>query len=245
MGVGGKCRGCRSRATLFAFAPAVGWLRMGDLSMGSNALSLACIDDDAQGKPPRSSGTQNSTARSSADEGWANVAKLGTDDPSVFSAYLRTSALEHRHRGRPRSLPGPVPRRHSPGRLPASASQEGAAPSSRQFADRRRRRRRQDRRGGARSCANCCCVGGSTSSLSPPRPGMVRQWQDELEVKFGLTFTIIDRDYLNDPEARARLRREPMGRRLALPHLPFADVRRDLRRRPARPAAATSGRAHC
>ena len=24
------------------------------------------------------------------DEGWANVSKLGTDDPSVFSAYLRT-----------------------------------------------------------------------------------------------------------------------------------------------------------
>src|SRR6202044_4262295 len=32
--------------------------------------------------------------------------------------------------------------------------------------------------------------------------GMVRQWQDELEVKFGLAFTIIDRDYL------AILRRE-------------------------------------
>ena len=26
--------------------------------------------------------------------------------------------------------------------------------------------------------------------------GMVRQWQDELEAKFGLAFTIIDRDYL-------------------------------------------------
>ena len=24
------------------------------------------------------------------DEGWANVSKVGTDDPSVFSAYLRT-----------------------------------------------------------------------------------------------------------------------------------------------------------
>ena len=27
--------------------------------------------------------------------------------------------------------------------------------------------------------------------------GMVRQWQDELEAKFGLSFTIIDREYLN------------------------------------------------
>jgi SNF2 family DNA or RNA helicase len=26
--------------------------------------------------------------------------------------------------------------------------------------------------------------------------GMVRQWQDELEAKFGLSFTVIDRDYL-------------------------------------------------
>jgi hypothetical protein len=32
--------------------------------------------------------------------------------------------------------------------------------------------------------------------------GMVRQWQDELEAKFGLFFTLVDRDYL------ATLRRE-------------------------------------
>ena len=42
---------------------------------------------------------------------------------------------------------------------------------------------------------------------------MVRQWQDELEAKFGLAFTIIDRDYLDRPEARARLRRKPVGGR--------------------------------
>jgi hypothetical protein len=32
--------------------------------------------------------------------------------------------------------------------------------------------------------------------LVAPPAGMVRQWQDELEAKFGLTFTIVDREYL-------------------------------------------------
>jgi len=34
--------------------------------------------------------------------------------------------------------------------------------------------------------------------------GMVRQWQDELEAKFGLVFTIVDRDFMSD------LRRESL-----------------------------------
>ena len=51
--------------------------------------------------------------------------------------------------------------------------------------------------------------------------GMVRQWQDELEAKFGLSFTLIDREHL------ATLRRERgytavvVG--LAVHHLAFAD----------------------
>ena len=41
-------------------------------------------------RPSRSFGTPNSTPKVLVDEGWANVSKVGTDDPSVFSAYLRT-----------------------------------------------------------------------------------------------------------------------------------------------------------
>ena len=40
---------------------------------------------------------------------------------------------------------------------------------------------------------------------------MVRQWQDELEAKFGLSFTIVDREYLAALQPGARLRSRIRG----------------------------------
>jgi hypothetical protein len=57
---------------------------------GLSAARLACIDDDARGESVAVLWDAELDAEVLADEGWAAVSKRGTDDPSVFSAYLRT-----------------------------------------------------------------------------------------------------------------------------------------------------------
>ena len=96
---------------------------------------------------PRSCGTRNSTARFSATRAGRASHRLGTDDPERLRRLPAHASLEYRDGGRPRPVPGSVPRRHPPRRLPAPAAPQSAAPSSRQSADCRRRRRGQDRRG--------------------------------------------------------------------------------------------------
>src|SRR5258708_23859636 len=56
---------------------------------GLTALRLACVDDDAQGEMVEVLWDAELDGSVLKDEGWASVAKFGTDDPSVFSAYLR------------------------------------------------------------------------------------------------------------------------------------------------------------
>ena len=71
----------RSRRWLVEDGPAV---------MSLNSVRLACIDDDAQGEAVSVLWDAELDAEVLVGEGWANVSKVGTDDPSVFSAYLRT-----------------------------------------------------------------------------------------------------------------------------------------------------------
>src|SRR6202011_1932128 len=57
---------------------------------GLKTLRLACVDDDAQGELAEVLWDAEIDGAVLGDEGWASVANLGTDDPSVFSAYFRT-----------------------------------------------------------------------------------------------------------------------------------------------------------
>lgn len=57
---------------------------------GLKTLRLACVDDDAQGEVAEVLWDAEIDGEVLGDEGWASVANLGTDDPSVFSAYFRT-----------------------------------------------------------------------------------------------------------------------------------------------------------
>src|ERR1700691_2946431 len=57
---------------------------------GLNTASLACVDDDAQGETVSVIWDAELDATILADEGGANVSRLGTDDPSIFAAYPRT-----------------------------------------------------------------------------------------------------------------------------------------------------------
>jgi hypothetical protein len=68
------------------------WLVEGEGSGGEGltTIRLACVDDDAQGETVEVLWDAELDGSVLGDEGWAAVAKFGTDDPSVFSAYLRS-----------------------------------------------------------------------------------------------------------------------------------------------------------
>src|SRR5258707_3621661 len=61
-----------------------------DVGDGLTALRLACVDDDAQGETVELLWDVELDGSILSDEDWAAIAKNGTDDPTVFSAYLRT-----------------------------------------------------------------------------------------------------------------------------------------------------------
>ena len=179
------------------------WLVEDERSAGEGltALRLACVDDDAQGEVVEVLWDAELDGWVLKDEGWASVARLGTDDPSVFSAYLRalrwnTATAADRdlfqapfRAGIHQDAYQLLPLRKAL-RLPRVnlliADDVGAGKTVEAGLILREMllRRRVD------------------FVLVAAPAGMVRQWQDELEAKFGLSFTLIDREYL------ATLRRE-------------------------------------
>src|SRR4029077_15915801 len=179
------------------------WLVEDERSAGGDltALRLACIDDDAQGDTVELLWNAELDGSILGDEGWASVAKMGTDDPAVFSAYLRTLRWNTATAADRDLFQAPfragihqdayqlLPLRKAL-RLPRVnlliADDVGAGKTVEAGLVLREMllRRRVD------------------LVLVAAPAGMVRQWQDELEAKFGLSFTLIDREHL------ATLRRE-------------------------------------
>src|SRR6266481_3511372 len=168
---------------------------------GLKTLRLACVDDDAQGELAEILWDAEIDGSVLGDEGWASVANWGTDDPSVFSAYLRalrwnTATAADRdlfqapfRAGIHQDAYQLLPLRKAL-RLPRVnlliADDVGAGKTVEAGLVLREMllRRRID------------------FVLVAAPAGMVRQWQEELDTKFGLSFTIVDRNYL------ATLRRE-------------------------------------
>src|SRR6266446_211939 len=168
---------------------------------GLKTLRLACVDDDAQGELAEVLWDAEIDGSVLGDEGWASVANRGTDDPSVFSAYFRTLRWNTATAADRDLFQAPfragihqdayqlLPLRKAL-RLPRVnlliADDVGAGKTVEAGLVLREMllRRRVD------------------FVLVAAPAGMVRQWQDELEAKFGLSFTLVDRDYL------ATLRRE-------------------------------------
>jgi superfamily II DNA or RNA helicase len=179
------------------------WLVEDERSAGDGltSLRLACVDDDAQGEVVEVLWDAELDGSILKDEGWATVAKFGTDDPRVFSAYLRalrwnTATAADRdlfqapfRAGIHQDAYQLLPLRKAL-RLPRVnlliADDVGAGKTVEAGLVLREMllRRRVD------------------FVLVAAPAGMVRQWQDELEAKFGLSFTLIDREHL------AALRRE-------------------------------------
>ena len=166
-----------------------------------SALRLACIDDDAQGETTDVVWHAELDAVELGDEGWSALAQAGTDDPPVFAAYLRTLEWNTATASDRDLFQAPfragirldayqlLPLRKAL-RLPRVnlliADDVGAGKTVEAGLVLRELllRRRVD-----------------YVVVAAPA-GMTRQWQDELEAKFGLAFVIVDRDHI------ATLRRE-------------------------------------
>lgn len=162
---------------------------------------MACVDDDAQGETADIILEAELDAEILSDESWDAVARTGTDDPTVFAAYLRTLGWSTATAADRDLFQAPfragirldayqlLPLRKAL-RLPRVnlliADDVGAGKTVEAGLVLREMmlRRRVD------------------FALVAAPAGMVRQWQDELEAKFGLSFVIVDREHL------AALRRE-------------------------------------
>jgi hypothetical protein len=169
----------------------------GERALGDEltALRVACIDDDAQTESTEVVWRAEIDASVLDDEGWQAVARDGTDDPAVFAAYLKTLRWGTATAADRDLFQAPfragirldayqlLPLRKAL-RLPRVnlliADDVGAGKTVEAGLVLREMllRRRVD-----------------FAVVAAPA-GMVRQWQDELEAKFGLSFVIVDREYL-------------------------------------------------
>jgi superfamily II DNA or RNA helicase len=173
------------------------WLVEGERlgNQGLRSLRLACVDDDAQGEVADILWDAELDAEVLRDDGWATLSQSGTDDPTVFAAYIRTLRWNTATAADRDLFQAPfragirldayqlLPLRKSL-RLPRVnlliADDVGAGKTVEAGLVLREMllRRRVD-----------------FVVVAAPA-GMVRQWQDELQAKFGLAFQAIDREQL-------------------------------------------------
>jgi hypothetical protein len=171
------------------------WLVEGidDKGGGLSALQLSCISDDAQGETLEVAWDAEIGARRLEDDFWSRLGRDGTDEPAVFAAYLRTLKWHTATAADRDLLQAPfragirleayqlLPLRKAL-RLPrvnlliADDVGLGKTIEAGLILRELLLRRRID----------------FTVVAAPP--SMTLQWQDELEAKFGLAFTIIDRE---------------------------------------------------
>ncbi len=163
-------------------------------------VHLSCLDDDAQGQPLAVLWEHELDARVLADDGWRAVAGKDFDEPALFAAYLRTLSWNCVTATDPNLFQAPFragiridPYQLEPLwkalRLPRVnlfiADDVGLGKTIEAgLIARELLRRRVDR-----------------IVVACP-PSMLEQWRDEMEARFGLAFTILDRAHVT------RMRRE-------------------------------------
>ncbi len=162
---------------------------------GVGAVRLACVDDDAQGEVVEVVWDAELDACRSEADVWSTLATGGTDDPTTFAAYLRTLQWNTATAGDRDLFQAPfragiqlndyqlLPLRKAL-RLPrvnlliADDVGLGKTVEAGLIVRELLLRRRID-----------------LVVVSAP-PGMIPQWRDELETKFGLAFTVVDREHV-------------------------------------------------
>ena len=172
------------------------------LSAADSALvSLSCVDDDAQGQPLEVLWEREIDTEILTGEAWEAIAKRGFDQAKLFSAYLNTLRWNCVTSTDPRLFQSPFragikldayqlePLRKAlllPRVNLFIADDVGLGKTIEAGLIARELLLRKK----AREIVVCC------------PPSMLLQWQDELENRFGLTFEILDKDYMK------RIRRE-------------------------------------
>ena len=162
---------------------------------------LSCLDDDAQGQPLAVLWEHELDARMLEDDGWRAVARKDFDEPALFAAYLRTLSWGCVTATDPSLFQAPfragilidayqLEPLWKALRLPrvnlfiADDVGLGKTIEAGLIARELLLRRRVDR-----------------IVVACP-PSMLEQWRDEMEARFGLTFTLLDRAHVT------RMRRE-------------------------------------
>jgi hypothetical protein len=190
----------------------------------SIALDLACIDDDAQGERLSAVVGAEIDFRRVEDDLWARIAREGTDDPEVFSAHLRAVTWRSATAADRELFQAPFRAgiRLDPYQLlPLSKALKlprvnlliaddvglGKTIEAGLVLRELLLRRRVD-----------------YVIVSAPA-AMTAQWQDELAQKFGLSFTIVDREYLAAVRRSAGFAANPweVGSRFIISHSLLAD----------------------
>jgi hypothetical protein len=195
-----------------------------DLGGRLHTLTLAGIDDDTQGEITEIVWSAELDAQRLSHDDWPTLLRGTAEDPETFSAYLRTIKWNTATAADRDLLQAPfragirldayqlLPLRKAL-RLPRVnlliADDVGLGKTIEAGLVLREMllRRRID-----------------YMVVAAPA-GMVRQWQDELESKFGLAFTIVDRDYLSDLRRERGFGANPweMGSRFIISHSLLAD----------------------
>lgn len=173
------------------------WLveSISEAEKGLRVLALSCVADDAQGEPLSVLWRAEIGARLLNEDPWSAIARDGTDDPTVFAAFLRTLKWRTATAADRDLFQAPfragirldayqlLPLRKAL-RLPrvnlliADDVGLGKTIEAGLIVRELLLRRRID------------------FILVAAPPSMTQQWQDELEAKFGLSFQIIDREKL-------------------------------------------------
>ena len=175
------------------------WLVEDAAQSAFNAVRLTCVDDDANGEgltvlPDAEIGHQAVT------DPWEGLAALGTDDPKSYRAYLRS--LKWRT-----STAADRKLFQAPFRAGIRLSAYQLLPLKKALQLPRVNLLIADDVGLGKTIEASLIVrelllrGRIDFVLVAAPPSMTIQWQEELESKFGLTFTIIDREHI------ARMRR--------------------------------------
>ena len=158
-------------------------------------VSMSCVDDDAQGQPLQALWENEIEADVVTGENWGAIAQRGLDDPCVFSAYLNTLKWNCVTATNPKLF-------QSPFRAGIKLEAYQLEPLRKALQLPRVNLFIADDVGLGKTIE----AGLITRELllrkrireivvSAP-PSMLQQWKDELEIRFGLTFEILDRDYI-------------------------------------------------
>lgn len=171
------------------------WLVEGfeDKGGGLTALRLSCISDDAQGELLEIAWDAEIGARRLEDDVWSHIGQNGTDDAATFAAYLRTLKW-NTATAADRDL------FQAPFRAGIRLDAYQLLPLRKALRLPRVNLLIADDVGLGKTIEAGLILRelllrrGLDFAVVAAPPSMTLQWQDELETKFGLSFTIIDRE---------------------------------------------------